>query len=190
MCDCYGHHFHTYLSEFIRSIQVHGGGPGQLCGNFDFHHGLLSCLLVGLLSQYIARIGPSYVAELFRGGLLRNAIPFPGYPCWMQLPGLVLGFFSFALATCFLSSSRPSMGLFQVRVLIILLIWMVTFPINAVVISESRGAGTATWMRLFFVAVHLILAFSATFLSFLKSGKITIAWVQPRSIKRAGLRVL
>jgi hypothetical protein len=148
----------------------------------------LSSLLVGLLSQYIVRIGPSYVVVLFQGGLLRNTIPFPGYPGLIQLPGLVLGFCSFALATFFLSSSRPLIGLFHVRVLLILLIWLVTFPINAVVISESRGAGTEAWMRLIFVAVHLIIAFSATFLPFLESGKLTIGWTETRSIRRAGFR--
>jgi hypothetical protein len=149
----------------------------------------LSCLLVGLLSQYIGRIGPSYVEKLFQGGLLRNAIPFPGYPGFIQLPGLVLGFCSFALATLFASSSRPRIGLFQVRVFLILLIWLVTFPINAVVISESRGAGIEAWMSLIFVAVHLIIAFSATFLPLLRSGRLTIGWAEPRSIRRAGFRV-
>lgn len=146
----------------------------------------LSCLLVGLLSQYIARIGPSYVVMLFQGGLLQNTIPFPGYPGLIQLPGLVLGFCSFALATFYHSSSRPVIGLFQVRVLLILLIWLVTFPINAVVISESRGAETEAWMRLIFVAVHLVISFFATFLPFLKSGKLAIGWTETESIRRAG----
>ncbi len=146
----------------------------------------VSCLLIGLLSQYIARTGPSYVASLFEGGLLRNTIPFPGYPGLIQLPGLVLGFSSFVLATFFLGSSRPLMGLFQLRVLLILLIWLVTFPINAVVIFESRDAGLETWMCLIFVAVHLIMAFSATFLPFINSRKPIAGWTEIKSIRRAG----
>ncbi len=149
----------------------------------------ISCLLAGLLSQHIARTGPSYVAVLFQGGLLRNTIPFPGYPGLIQLPGLVLGFCSFALAALFLNSQRPLIGLFQVRILLILLIWLVTFPINAVVISESRNTGTAAWLCLIFVAVHLIIAFAATFLPFLRSRKATMGWMAARSARRAGFRI-
>jgi hypothetical protein len=148
----------------------------------------LSCFLVGLLSQYIVWTGPSYVVPLFQGGLLRNSLPLPGYPGLIQLPGLVLGFSSFALATLFLNSPRRILGLSQVRIVLILLIWLVTFPINAVVISESQHAGPESWMCLIFVAVHLIIAFSATFLPFLKSRKLTISWTEMRSARRAGLR--
>ncbi|MBZ5498947.1 MAG: hypothetical protein LAP85_21320 [Acidobacteriia bacterium] len=129
----------------------------------------LSCLLVGLLSLYIGRIGPSYVAVLFQGGLLRNSIPFPGYPGFIQLPGLVLGFCSFVLATFFSSSSLRFASLFQIRVLLIILIWLLIIPVKAVVIWESQGAGIEAWMRLIFVAVHLIIAFFATYLPFLKN---------------------
>jgi len=146
----------------------------------------LSCLLVGLLSQYIGRIGPSYVVVLFQGGLLRNALPFPGYPGFIQLPGLLFGFCSFVLATFLRISSRPLISMFQVRVFLILLIWLVTFPVNAVVISESRGAGMEAWMRLIFVAVHLIIAFFATFLPFFKSA--TCGWTTTRAVRRASLR--
>ncbi len=148
----------------------------------------LSCLLVGLLSVYLGRIGPSYVVVLFQGGFLQNAIPFPGYPGSIQLPGLLFGFCTFVLATFFRSSSRPLISVFQVRVFLIILIWLVTFPVNAVVISQSRGAELETWMRLIFIAVHLIIAFFATFLPSLKPGKSTCGWTATRAVRRPGLR--
>jgi uncharacterized membrane protein len=125
---------------------------------------------------------------LFQGGLLRNALPFPGYPGFLQLPGLLLGFCSFVLATLFRSSSRPLISVFQVRVFLIILIWLVTFPFNAFVISVSRGAGVDAWMRLIFVAVHLIIAFLATFLPFFKSDKSTRGWTETRAVRRASVR--
>jgi hypothetical protein len=140
--------------------------------------------------MYIGRIGPSYVVALFQGGFLQNALPFPGYPGSIQLPGLLLGFCTFVLATFFRSSSRPLISAFQVRVFLIILIWLVTFPVNAVVISESRGAELEAWMRLIFIAVHLNIAFFATFLPALKSGKSTCGWTETRAVRRARSRTL
>jgi hypothetical protein len=143
-------------------------------------YGPLSCLWAGLLSVYLARVGPSYVAALFPGSILQNALPFPGFPGSIQLPGLILGFSTFVLATLLGSSSRPRISVVQVRVFLVILIWLVAFPVNAVVISMSRGAELAAWMRLIFVAAHLSLAFVATFLPIRKRDRTARSWIEPR----------
>lgn len=128
----------------------------------------LSCILIGLLSAYIGRI-ELYKVVIFEGGFLRYAIPFRGYPGAIQLPGLVLGFSTFALLILSSSSSRPPISVFQVRIFLITLLWLVVFPIMAMGVTAPRDATFGSWVRLIFVAVHLNIVFFATFLPFLNS---------------------
>jgi hypothetical protein len=123
----------------------------------------LSCILVGLLSAYIGRIA-LYGTVIFKGGFLQYAIPFPGYPGSDQLLGLILGFSTFVLLVLSSSSPRPPISVFQVRVFLITLIWLMDFPIESMMASIPRDASFQPWVRLIFVTVHLSIAFLATFL--------------------------
>lgn len=143
---------------------MHGEPRSPRTWTFVLFYCPVSCLLIGLLSIYIGRTGPSYVAEIFRGGLLQNILPLPGHAGFIQLPGLLLGCCSFALVTLLRGSTRPLASVTQARVFLVILIWLVTFPVNAVILSDSRGDQLATWMRLILIAAHLCLAFIATFL--------------------------
>lgn len=132
----------------------------------------VSCILIGLLSVYIGRISFHGIV-IFEGGFLQYAIPFPGYAGTIQFPGMLLGFFTFALFIFARHSSHPRISALQIRVFLTILIALTALPVKIMMISAPLDSTFVGCVRLIFIAVHLTIAFFATFLPSLYAGVST-----------------
>lgn len=137
----------------------------------------VSCILIGLLSAYIGRITFHRIV-VFQGGFLQYAIPFPGYAGTIQFPGMVLGFLTFALFIFSRNSSQARISVLQIRVFLTILIALIALPVKIMMISAPLDSTFEAWVRLIFIAVHLTIAFFATFLPSLQSEISTAAWAE------------
>jgi hypothetical protein len=105
----------------------------------------------------------------FKGFFWSFAVPRPGTPSVLHLPGLAIGLLTLGFLILLSFSEKPPMTLFQVRIVLLVLIailtllakvWSVIGPLE----SGSESGFLKLALMLLFVDVDLAVVFLMTFL--------------------------
>ena len=130
----------------------------------------VACAVIGLLA-YIMRLSvPTMGGGGFKGVFWSFAVPRPGTPSVLHLPGLAIGLLTLGFLILLSFSEKPPMTLFQVRIVLLVLIAVLTLLAKIWLVSVPLGdtGGDTGFMKLslflFFAAVDLVVVFLMTFL--------------------------